>query len=271
MLDWFALPLGFDNAAWLSQIQQGLAIKYAVEHWRRLMPRCMGALYWQLNDCWPAASWASLDVYGHWKALHYLARTFFAPVLVSGVEHAADGTVAVHVSNDQRSALRATLVWQVTTVAGTCVAQGRMPVVVPALTARKVTVLALKQHVARHSSDAVLVWLRLVRGTKIVAGNLVHFERPRHLRLCDPRLTAVAKQVGPQTFDVTMRARHPALWVWLEVNGLAARSSDNFVCIAPHDQVCLRVTVATPLRLAEFRRRLRVRSVWDTGEHAPVR
>jgi beta-galactosidase/beta-glucuronidase len=71
---------------WLSQILQGMAIKYAVEHWRRSMPRGMGTLYWQLNDCWPVASWASIDYHGRWKALHYMARHFFAPVLVSGLE-----------------------------------------------------------------------------------------------------------------------------------------------------------------------------------------
>ena len=61
MLDWFRMPDGFDMTLWVSQILQGMAIKYAVEHWRRSMPRGMGTLYWQLNDCWPVASWASID------------------------------------------------------------------------------------------------------------------------------------------------------------------------------------------------------------------
>ena len=67
-------------------------------------PRGMGTIYWQLNDCWPVASWSSLDYYGRWKALHYMARHFFAPVLLSGIEDVAAGTVAIHLTNDGRDA-----------------------------------------------------------------------------------------------------------------------------------------------------------------------
>ena len=76
MLSWFQLPTSFDMLMWASQILQSLAIKYAVEHWRRKMPQGMGTLYWQLNDCWPVASWSSLDYIGNWKALHYSAKRF---------------------------------------------------------------------------------------------------------------------------------------------------------------------------------------------------
>ncbi|MFW5846309.1 MAG: glycoside hydrolase family 2 protein, partial [Planctomycetota bacterium] len=78
LCSWFPMPRGSEELLWLSQIQQGLAIQYAVEHWRRHMHRCRGALYWQLNDCWPVASWASIDYLGRWKALQYLAKRFFA-------------------------------------------------------------------------------------------------------------------------------------------------------------------------------------------------
>ena len=80
MMRYFRFPQGFENFVYLSQIQQGLAIKTAVEYWRSLKPHCMGTLYWQLNDTWPVASWSSLDHGGGWKALHYMARRFFSPV-----------------------------------------------------------------------------------------------------------------------------------------------------------------------------------------------
>ncbi len=85
LLDWFRLPTSFESTLWLSQILQGMSVKHAVEHWRRTMPRGMGTLYWQLNDCWPVASWSSLDYNGRWKALHHMARHFYAPLLVSGI------------------------------------------------------------------------------------------------------------------------------------------------------------------------------------------
>ena len=85
MFRYFRWPERFDDFVWLSQIQQGLAIKTAVTHWRGLKPHCMGTLYWQLNDTWPVASWSSLDYGGGWKLLHHMARAFYAPVTVVAV------------------------------------------------------------------------------------------------------------------------------------------------------------------------------------------
>ena len=79
----FRFPDSFERTVFLSQVQQAMAIRTAVEYWRSLKPRCMGALYWQLNDTWPVASWSSLEYGGGWKLLHYAARRFFAPVTVA--------------------------------------------------------------------------------------------------------------------------------------------------------------------------------------------
>ncbi|GGA54049.1 beta-mannosidase [Pelagibacterium lentulum] len=85
MCRYFRFPKGFEEMVFLSQVQQGLAIKTAIEFWRSTKPRCMGTLYWQINDNWPVASWSSLDYGGQWKLLHYLAKRFFAPVNVVAV------------------------------------------------------------------------------------------------------------------------------------------------------------------------------------------
>mgnify|MGYP001153636760 CR=1 FL=1 len=82
MLRYFRFPRDFEQMVFLSQVQQGLAIKTAIEYWRSTKPRCMGALYWQINDTYPVASWASLDYGGQWKLLHYMAKRFFRPINV---------------------------------------------------------------------------------------------------------------------------------------------------------------------------------------------
>lgn len=79
----FLYPSNFDNFVFASQLLQAEAIKYGIEHFRRNRERCMGAIYWQLNDCWPVVSWASIDYSGRWKALHYYAKRFFAGVMIS--------------------------------------------------------------------------------------------------------------------------------------------------------------------------------------------
>jgi beta-mannosidase len=80
MCRYFRFPKGFEEMVFLSQVQQGLAIKTAIEYWRSTKPRCMGTLFWQINDTWPVHSWASLDYGGQWKPLHYMAKRFFEQV-----------------------------------------------------------------------------------------------------------------------------------------------------------------------------------------------
>jgi len=87
MTRYFRFPRDFDQMVFLSQIQQGLAIKTAIEYWRSTKPRCMGTLYWQINDIWPVASWSSLDYGGQWKLLQYMAKRFFLAVNVVAVPH----------------------------------------------------------------------------------------------------------------------------------------------------------------------------------------
>lgn len=79
----FRYPAKFEDLLYVSQILQGVAIKYGVDHWRRHRGRCMGTLYWQVNDDWPAPSWSSIDYFGRWKALHYMACKFYAPTAAS--------------------------------------------------------------------------------------------------------------------------------------------------------------------------------------------
>lgn len=78
----FQFPDSFERTVFLSQCQQAMAITTGVEYWRSLKPRCMGTLYWQLNDTWPVASWSSLEYGGGWKLLHYAAKRFYQNVLM---------------------------------------------------------------------------------------------------------------------------------------------------------------------------------------------
>ncbi len=104
----YGVPRDFAAFCTLSQLTQADGLRIAFEAHRRAMPRCMGSLYWQLNDCFPAISWSSIDYYGRWKALHYQAARSFAPVILSA-EAVADGH-AIHIVSDRIEAIDATLV-----------------------------------------------------------------------------------------------------------------------------------------------------------------
>jgi len=265
MLDWFRLPASFEMTLWVSQILQGMAIKYACEHWRRSMPRGMGTLYWQLNDVWPVASWASIDYHGRWKALHYMARNFFAPVLLSGLENKQDGTVELHVTSDLRKSLPGVVRWHVTDAAGKSLLQGSKSIRTPKNANRKIGTLALQKLLTQHGERDLLVWLELDVEGACNQRNLVLFGRPKHLSLAtDPGLRVKVEAAKDGAFTVKLEAKRPALWVWLACENADIRCSDNFVHICPGSPVVISVQPARNMTVTEFRKALVVRSLTDT-------
>ncbi len=110
----------------MTLVLQAEGIRYGVEHWRRHMDRVSGTLYWQLNDCWPVASWSSLDYFGRWKALHYAARRFYAPVMLSIAETGTQ--MAVHVTSDLQQLWTGSVRWTLETLDGAVVKRGEQSV-----------------------------------------------------------------------------------------------------------------------------------------------
>lgn len=128
MFRYFRFPVGFENFVYLSQVQQGLAIKTAVTHWRSLKPHCMGTLIWQLNDTWPVCSWSSLDHGGGWKLLHHMAKHFYAPVAVVAVPQ--DGRLLLKAVSDKAGEVSITVIARATDMAGQTREVGRATAVV---------------------------------------------------------------------------------------------------------------------------------------------
>jgi len=266
MLDWYRMPNSHEATLWLSQLQQGLAIKYAVEHWRRNMPRCMGALYWQLNDCWPVASWASIDYYGRWKALHFLSKRFFAPVLVSGLESSVeDGQVEVHVTSDQPETESFTLRWAVTSAQGAEHDSGEATVEAGVRENRLVKTIDCREALNQHTARETLVWLELWRGGEIISSDFVTFVRPKALNLADPEIETEIVRAGDARYHVTLTALRPALWAWIEIADADARYSDNFICLRPGVPRTIDVALREPLDENDFAVALKTRSIFDLG------
>lgn len=264
MTEWFRMPEGFENYLWLSQIQQGMAISYAVEHWRRSMPRGMGTLYWQLNDNWPVASWSSIDYYGRWKALHYMARRFFAPVMISGVEDSAKGTIEIHVTNDRLTAVNGLIDWKVTTPRGETVVTGSEKASVRAISAKKMFTLDLHEPLRQLGADEMLIWISFREKNNILSSNLITFVKPKRLELTDPKIKTVIKKVDEDSFEVTLKASAPALWTWITLSGNDCFCSDNFFHLCPGEQRRINVTPNEPVTLTDFRKQLHVQSLIDT-------
>ena len=200
----YLYPSSFDLFVYASQLLQAQAMQYGVEHWRRHRGRCMGTLIWQLNDCWPVTSWASIDYYGRWKALHYYEKRFFAPVLVSCEE---EGTLTqdpnvnaepyplkksarLNVSNETREEFRGLIRWSLRRPDASVIREGSCTVTVPALS----VIWLDKMDFCDQDTYGCYFAYSLENESGVPAGSgTVLFCAPKHFRFENPKLEAHAE------------------------------------------------------------------------------
>ena len=178
---YFPKPKDFRSFVMISQIMAGEAIKQAVESHRRAMPYCMGSLYWQLNDCWPVASWSSLDYYGNWKALHYYAKEFFSPVLVSVLEK--NENTCFFVVNDGTEFNQAELIIRLLGFDGELVNDKKIKINIPSNSSAKVYEADTSSLLESSDPGRVLLRSTVRVDGKIISRNDHTFVRPKKLRL----------------------------------------------------------------------------------------
>lgn len=264
MLDWFRLPDSFENILWVSQVLQGLGVKYAVEHWRRGMPRGMGTLYWQLNDCWPVASWSSIDYYGRWKALHYMTKKFYDLLLISGIEDNEQGTVELHVTSDLLESIKGEIYWKLTDVQGNIIADSQQEITIPGQKNSKIAILDLNKNIEKYGNKDLMLWLELKVNGEIVSDNFVSFTKPKYMELVQPKISYSIKEITQGKYKFVLKAEKPALWTWLELEGIEAKYSDNFFHLYPGKEVSITIDTVEEMTIRELKDKLIVRSLIDT-------
>ena len=220
MLRYFGEPKDVPSELLLSQFQQGLAIKTAVDAWRAQRPRCMGTLYWQLNDNWPVSSWSSIEYGGKWKPLHYMAKRFFAPL---GIVAAPDGTVTA--LNDTGRRQEGVVILDYVGFDGKVVKSERQAVVVEPDSATKVASFQPKAGTFLHLRLAV---------TDGTAENDWFFSHYGESPLARSKLDVeVLGQTGPSAFRIRIAASAPSFFVWANVRGIRGEFDDNCLTVLP--------------------------------------
>jgi beta-mannosidase len=263
ILHYFRPPKDFETMLWLSQILQGYGIKIGAEYWRQTMPKSMGCVYWQYNDIWPGMSWSSVDYFGRWKALHYMARKFYSPILVSGLENMEAGTIELFVTSDESESHHGKLIWNVTDLTGKTLSHDSMSVKIPSRKSNKVKTLDLQGEMNKQGANGLLTWLKLEVDGKTVSENLVLLALPKELKLQDPKLAASVKE-SDGGFLVTIESATPALWVWLELKNADARYADNFIHLMPDVPQTILIEPDQPMSREAFLNELQIRSLYDT-------
>ena len=209
----YLYPTSFDALLYASQLLQADAIRYGVEHWRRNRGRCMGAIYWQLNDIWPVASWASIDYYGRWKALHYYAKRFFAPVMISCEEVCETtartsvvmepgpntSTARLCVSNETKESVSGTVFWSLRDAQSRVLLEGQEAVTIPPFSVKW---LDLQDFSDTAYLDNHYTFGLNADGVCVSQGSVL-FTAPKHYHFADPRLSW---EISGRTLTVFARA-----------------------------------------------------------------
>lgn len=230
----YRYPSDFRTVLYASQLLQADGIRYGVEHFRRNRGRCMGAVYWQLNDCWPVASWSSIDYCGRLKALHYYAKRFFAPLMLSCEEQGLmssgrvlnwqhfeefEKSIRLNAANETRQETVVTVRWALRNPKAEVLQSGEQQVTVPALT----SVWLDKVEFPDADIYTQYVSYEMERDGEVISEGTVNFSYPKYFRYEDPQLTC--RVIGDE-IEVTASAYAKSVEILNENEDLIL--SDNY-------------------------------------------
>jgi beta-mannosidase len=266
MLRYYGEPKDFATFLYASQVLQAEAMKAGTEDFRRERPRTMGAIFWQLNDCWPVASWSSIDYYGRWKALQYYARRFYAPVLVS--PHIEDKSLVVYVVSDKTQPEQGQLHLRIMNFSGHVIQEIFQPVVISPLASKVYLRVPLTELESKGPVDLATVFgaADLTVNEQKVSSNAVFFLPDKQLHLPQVSVNAEIAEAG-DGFDVKIISPVFARDVYVSFGDADVRFSDNYFDLLSNEPVRIHVTSSSSLK--DLRRQMKVVSLVDAFPPLP--
>ena len=260
MLRDYAQPKDFESFLYVSQVLQAEGIRIGAEHLRRIMPHNMGSLYWQINDCWPVASWSSIDYYGRWKALQYYARRFYSDLLISPTVQ--KDYLKLFVVSDRPKAVPAKVRFTLMNFDGAALKSFVRDVNVDPLTSRSYFDLRVSELLGGNDEKRVLVYCELLVNEKTVSSHDYFFAPFKELTLSKPTITPEVVRTR-NGFNIKISSDKFAKAVYLAVPEHDGFFSDNYFNLAPGREMTVEYRSRIPLSLEEFKQRLQVRSMFD--------
>jgi beta-mannosidase len=261
MLREYPAPKDFESFLYVSQVLQAEGIKVGAEHFRRIRPRNMGSLYWQIDDCWPVASWSSIDYAGRWKALQYYARRFYQDLLVS--PHEENGQLNFYIVSDRTKATPAQLNISLMDFDGHVLKNLQKQVEVAALGSSSYLSVPVSELLAGKDERGVFLFYELLVDGKPVSGNTRFFQPYKNLSTAKPQISADIIRTR-QGFRISLSSDKFARAVYLSsaVNH-DGFFSDNYFDLIPGHKVEVEFRTLATLSPADFRSQLRIRSMAD--------
>jgi beta-mannosidase len=260
MLRDYAQPKDFESFLYVSQVLQAEGIRIGAEHLRRIMPHNMGSLYWQINDCWPVASWSSIDYYGRWKALQYYARRFYNDLLIS--PSVQNGYLKLFLVSDRPQAVRGKIKVSLMNFDGATLKSFVCDVEVAPLTSRSYFDLRVSELLEGTDKNNVVVYCELLVNDKTVSSHDYFFASFKELKFSKPAITSEVVRTH-DGFSIKISSDKFAKAVYLAVPEHDGFFSDNYFNLAPGREMTVEFRSRAPLSLEQFKQRLQIRSVFD--------
>ena len=273
----YRFPKDYPALAYLSQLNQAYCMKVGVEHFRRAMPRTMGTLYWQLNDCWPVASWSSVEFGGRWKALQYEARRFFAPALLS-IHVPGDETrstacntlrstiheVHLHTVYDAPKDASGAIAWKLCHLEKGRLRGGSKKVALLYGEAVRQLSLDFSAEMAKYGAASLYLRAELAIAGRTVSRQTAYLTAPRYMELTKAPIRVALKKTAPRRYVLTLTSKVFQPAAAFEMPGIVHRADDNFVDLHPGEPREIEVRTERDLPAAALRRKLKVASLVDS-------
>ena len=265
---YYKYPKDMESIAYISQILQLKAIQYGVEHWRRNWGRCMGSLYWQLNDCWPVASWASIDYYGRWKALHYGAKRFYARFMASACEEEELSTkIAYYVHNESFRSHRAALEISLVDKDFNVLYQEQVDTENQAFETKAVENMDFAPWIKdEEQRRRVFARYRLIEEGQCVSTGITMFVKPKYFHYSIPKYEVQIRE-KEEKFYINVKADTFANYVELYLTEADCVFSDNYFDITERQGVEVSVEksqLPSGFSAEDMQSQLRIRSVAES-------
>jgi len=229
----YPVPTDFSDVLYVSQVMQAEAIKSAILAHRASKPYCMGTLFWQLNDCWPAASWSSIDYYGNWKALQYFAKKAYAPVAISFSPDS--GGVQIYLDSDLPKTRIVEVFYKMIDFGGKVIYQHSLKTKLNPQ--RSAMILNFKpEHLLNKSNPRdQFLQVAVMENGKLLASDHYFFVAPKDLQLTDANLNVSVKKEG-EKLTVKLSTDNLAKNIFLSIDGCNGRFSDNYFDLLPGEK-----------------------------------
>ena len=256
----YLMPYNFEDLVYASQLFQANAIEFAVKYFRSLRPVCMGSIYWQLNDCWPCASWSSIDYFDRYKALHYYAKRFYAPVAIGVFLNG--NKVRVNLANETRDDFNGKIVVSLRKTDFEIIKTETVEVSTKALTSRDV----FEKEITPCDSYSNYIDVKLYDADgNLVSAQTELFVKPKHFKFIKPEISVEFEKYDNINTTCYVKSNVFAKDVYLDFENFDTTFSQNFFDIT--DDEVHTITFKSDKTVEELKENIRIKTVYNIGRN----